>query len=82
MFYSLSKEDDYKLTSLFKMICKKEGNEEVVIGVHAIGRGIDEIMQGVSVAVTNRLTKQAFDNTVAIHPSAAEEFVLMNPKFI
>jgi len=44
MFYSLSADDDHKLTSLFKMVCKKEADREIVVGVHAIGRAIDEIL--------------------------------------
>ena len=40
------------------------------------------MMQGISIAVTMGATKQDFDNSVAIHPTASEEFVLMDAKFI
>lgn len=53
------------------------GKEERVIGVHVIGRGADEMIQGFAVAVKMRATKADFDRTVAIHPTAAEEFVTM-----
>ncbi|HEX3773006.1 MAG TPA: glutathione-disulfide reductase [Polyangiaceae bacterium] len=53
------------------------GTEERVIGVHVIGRGADEMIQGFAVAVKMRATKADFDRTVAIHPTAAEELVTM-----
>lgn len=51
------------------------------MGVHGIGKGIDELMQAIGIAIKMGATKKDFDNTVAIHPTAAEEFVLMDPKF-
>ena len=48
------------------------GTEERVVGVHVIGRGADEMIQGFAVAVKMRATKADFDRTVAIHPTAAE----------
>ena len=72
-----------KLPSFFKLIChKQESGAEKVVGVHGIGMGIDEMMQGISVAVTMGATKQDFDNSVAIHPTASEEFVTMDSKFV
>ncbi len=53
------------------------GSEERVIGVHVIGRGADEMIQGFAVAVKMRATKADFDRTVAVHPTAAEELVTM-----
>jgi len=53
------------------------GTEERVVGVHVIGRGADELIQGFAVAVKMRATKADFDRTVAIHPTAAEELVTM-----
>ena len=53
------------------------GEEEKVIGLHGIGEGIDEIIQGFAVAVKMGATKADFDATVAIHPTASEEFVTM-----
>ncbi|ACS83832.1 glutathione-disulfide reductase [Musicola paradisiaca] len=58
-----------------KLVCV--GPEERIVGVHGIGFGMDEILQGFAVAVKMGATKQDFDNTVAIHPTAAEEFVTM-----
>jgi glutathione reductase (NADPH) len=49
--------------------------------VHGIGRGIDEMMQGFSVAINMGATKQDFDNSIAIHPTASEEFVLIDTKY-
>ena len=53
------------------------GEEEKVIGLHGIGEGIDEMIQGFAVAVKMGATKADFDATVAIHPTASEEFVTM-----
>ena len=60
---------------LYKMIC--EGDNERVVGLHMIGPDAAEIMQGAAVAVKAGLTKADFDATVAIHPTMAEELVLM-----
>jgi glutathione reductase (NADPH) len=48
-----------------------------VIGVHMIGPDAPEILQAVAIAVKAGLTKADFDATVALHPSMAEELVLM-----
>ncbi len=61
--------------SLFKLVCA--GPEERVVGVHLLGEGADEILQGFAVAVKMGATKSCFDDTVAIHPTSAEEVVLM-----
>ncbi|MDX2055406.1 MAG: glutathione-disulfide reductase [Polyangiaceae bacterium] len=53
------------------------GPEEKILGVHVIGRGADEMIQGFAVAVKMGARKADFDNTVAIHPTAAEELVTM-----
>lgn len=53
------------------------GKEEKIIGLHVIGYGADEMLQGFSVAVKMGACKKDFDNTMAIHPTAAEEFVTM-----
>lgn len=58
-----------------KLVCA--GTDEKIVGIHGIGFGMDEILQGFAVAVKMGATKQDFDNTVAIHPTAAEEFVTM-----
>ena len=48
-----------------------------VLGVHMIGADAPEIVQSLAVALTCGATKRDFDRTVAVHPTAAEEFVLM-----
>ena len=53
------------------------GPERRVVGVHVIGPGADEMMQGFAVAVRMGATKTDFDDTVAIHPTSAEELVTM-----
>ncbi len=61
--------------SLFKLVCV--GEEERVVGVHLLGESADEILQGFALAVKMGATKARFDETVAIHPTSAEEVVLM-----
>lgn len=58
-----------------KLICL--GDDEKIIGLHGIGFGVDEMIQGFAVAIKMGATKADFDNTVAIHPTGAEEFVTM-----
>jgi glutathione reductase (NADPH) len=58
-----------------KLICA--GPKQQVVGVHVIGAGADEMMQGFAVAVRMGATKADFDDTVAIHPTSAEELVTM-----
>lgn len=58
-----------------KLVCV--GPEERIVGIHGIGFGMDEMLQGFAVALRMGATKRDFDNTVAIHPTAAEEFVTM-----
>ena len=53
------------------------GKDEKIIGLHGIGYGVDEMIQGFSVAIKMGATKADFDNTVAIHPTGSEEFVTM-----
>ncbi|PPU75813.1 glutathione-disulfide reductase [Xanthomonas cucurbitae] len=62
--------------SLFKLVCV--GEQERVVGVHLLGESADEILQGFAVAVNMGATKRDFDQTVAIHPTSAEEIVLMH----
>jgi len=58
-----------------KLVCV--GPEERIVGIHGIGLGMDEMLQGFAVALKMGATKRDFDDTVAIHPTAAEEFVTM-----
>lgn len=55
------------------------GPTEIVVGVHCIGMGVDEMMQGFGVAVKMGATKADFDSCIAIHPTASEELVTMAP---
>ncbi|MDB5684713.1 MAG: glutathione reductase [Sphingomonas bacterium] len=61
--------------ALYKMIVAAE--TEKVVGLHMIGPDAPEILQAAAVAVKAGLTKQDFDDTVALHPSMAEELVLL-----
>jgi len=61
--------------SLMKMVC--DGATGRIVGIHMIGPEAAEIMQAAAVAVKAGLTKADFDATVAIHPTLAEELVLM-----
>ena len=61
--------------ALYKMIV--DGATDKVVGLHLIGPDSAEILQAAAIAVKAGLTKQAFDDTMALHPSMAEELVLM-----
>lgn len=58
-----------------KLVCA--GEEETVVGLHGIGLGVDEMIQGFGVAMKMGATKADFDSVVAIHPTGSEEFVTM-----
>jgi glutathione reductase (NADPH) len=58
-----------------KLVCV--GPEEKIVGCHIIGTGADEMLQGFAVAIRMGATKRDFDDTVAIHPTSAEELVTM-----
>ncbi|MBT8065976.1 MAG: glutathione-disulfide reductase [Gammaproteobacteria bacterium] len=72
MYYALGED---KQRSSMKLITT--GPEERVVGCHVIGEGADEMMQGFAVAMRMGATKADFDDTVAIHPTSAEELVTM-----
>jgi glutathione reductase (NADPH) len=61
--------------SLFKLVCV--GEEKRVVGLHLLGEGADEILQGFAVAMKKGITLSDLHDTVAIHPTSAEEVVLM-----
>ncbi len=61
--------------TLMKLVCV--GEDERIVGIHGIGLGLDEMLQGFSVALHMGARKRDFDCTVAIHPTSSEEFVLM-----
>ncbi|ELA08715.1 glutathione reductase [Moraxella macacae 0408225] len=58
-----------------KLIC--QGDNEKIVGLHGVGFGVDEMIQGFAVAIKMGATKADFDNTVAIHPTGSEEFVTL-----
>jgi glutathione reductase (NADPH) len=58
-----------------KLVCV--GPEQRIVGCHIIGAGADEMLQGFAVAIRMGATKRDFDDTVAIHPTSAEELVTM-----
>ena len=72
MYYAVTEE---KPRTDMKLVCL--GEQEKIIGCHVIGAGADEMMQGFAVAVRMGATKRDFDDTVAIHPTSAEELVTM-----
>ena len=61
--------------TVMKMVCV--GSEERIVGCHLLGEGVDEMLQGFAVAIRMGATKRDFDDTVAIHPTSAEELVTM-----
>ena len=64
-----------KPTTAMKLVCA--GPTERIVGCHVIGAGADEMLQGFAVALRMGATKQDFDDTIAIHPTSAEELVTM-----
>eukprot|EP00624_Nannochloropsis_granulata_P003205 evm.model.NODE_26190_length_16781_cov_17.422977.5 len=66
-----------KPKTAMKLVCV--GEEEKVVGLHVIGMGADEMLQGFAVAMKMGATKADFDACVALHPTAAEEFVTLAP---
>ena len=73
MFYALA---DHKCPTFMKLIVT--GADERIVGLHAIGRGVDEMMQGFAVAIKMGATKKDFDSTISIHPTASEEFISLS----
>jgi glutathione reductase (NADPH) len=72
MFYALGAD---KKRSAMKLITA--GPDERVVGIHLFGEGADEMLQGFAVAMRMGATKKDFDDTIAIHPTSAEEVVTM-----
>lgn len=64
-----------KQRSAMKLVCV--GEDERIVGAHLFGTGVDEMLQGFAVAIRMGATKADFDDTVAIHPTSAEEVVTM-----
>jgi len=74
--FDVSQED--KPRTHVKLICVKT-DEDRIVGLHVIGMGADEMLQGFGVAIKMGATKAQFDSCLAIHPTASEEFVTMSP---
>jgi glutathione reductase (NADPH) len=72
MFNSIS---GHEVPTAMKLVCLDE--QEKVIGCHMIGPMVDEMLQGFAVAIRMGACKRDFDDTVAIHPTSAEELVTM-----
>jgi glutathione reductase (NADPH) len=74
MYYAMM-EPGEKGPTKYKLIC--QGSDEKVIGLHILGLGSGEILQGFGVAMKMGATKADFDSCVAIHPTSAEELVTL-----
>ncbi|KAH8706586.1 hypothetical protein BGZ61DRAFT_531751 [Ilyonectria robusta] len=74
MYYAMM-EPDQKGPTNYKLITT--GPEEKVVGLHIMGQGSGEMLQGFGVAVKMGATKADFDSCVAIHPTSAEELVTL-----
>ncbi|KAI9887592.1 MAG: Glutathione reductase [Watsoniomyces obsoletus] len=75
MLYAVMDDEHKGAPCVYKLICA--GPEEKVVGMHIIGMGASEILQGFGVAIKMGATKKDFDSCVAIHPTSAEELVTM-----
>ena len=76
MFYHFHPAEEKKMQPTeYKLIC--EGPEEKIVGMHILGVGSSEMMQGFGVAVKMGARKRDFDACVAIHPTSAEELVTL-----
>lgn len=72
MFHAMT---EHKVMTAMKLVTV--GAKEKVVGAHVIGPGADEMLQGFAVAIRMGATKQDLDDTVALHPTSAEELVTM-----
>jgi len=72
MYYSMT---ERKQKTFMKMVTA--GPEEKVVGLHLVGLGCDEMLQGFAVAMKLGATRADFNRTVAIHPTGGEEVVLL-----
>lgn len=75
MYYSMM-DAERKARTRYKLVVNKADSERVV-GLHIVGEGSAEILQGFGVAIKMGATKEDFDNCVAIHPTSAEELVTL-----
>ncbi|KAL9604955.1 MAG: hypothetical protein Q9219_000143 [cf. Caloplaca sp. 3 TL-2023] len=75
MYYAMMDDAAGKGPTKFKLVC--QGPEERVVGLHILGAGSSEMLQGFGVAVKMGARKRDFDACVAIHPTSAEELVTL-----
>lgn len=76
MYYDpLPAEEKKKFPTEMKIVCV--GPEEKIVGLHILGLGVGEMLQGFGVAIKMGATKQDFDSCIAIHPTSAEELVTL-----
>jgi glutathione reductase (NADPH) len=75
MYYAMMDSPAEKGPTAYKLVC--EGPNEKVVGMHIVGQGSSEILQGFGVAIKMGATKADFDRCVAIHPTSAEELVTL-----
>lgn len=66
-----------KANNLCKVVVHLKDGQEHVVGMHFIGPGAGEIIQGFSLALKKGLTKEELDSLIGIHPTAAEEFTVL-----
>ncbi|KAI0389708.1 putative glutathione protein, partial [Xylariaceae sp. FL0594] len=74
MYYAMM-EPEHKAPTKYKVICA--GPEEKVVGLHIMGLGSGEMLQGFGVAIKMGATKKDLDSCIAIHPTSAEELVTL-----
>lgn len=72
MYYAML---EHKMRCTMKLVCTLP--DEKVVGLHMVGQGCDEMLQGFGVAIKMGATKAQFDECVAIHPTSSEELVTM-----
>ncbi len=75
MHYAMMDSAADKAVTRIKLVCVGKG--ERIVGLHMIGKSVDEILQGFAVAIKMGATKADFDRCIAIHPTASEELVLL-----
>lgn len=68
--------ESLKVKAYVKIVCDKD-HDEKVIGIHYLGPNAGEVMQGYTVAIKLGMRKEDLDRTIGIHPTTAEEFVLL-----
>lgn len=80
MYFALAPENK-KEETFYKLIGVKSLNKQIV-GAHLVGKASDEMIQIIAVAIKMGATKKQFDAAIAVHPTAAEELVLLSPHFL